>query len=73
MTHATLMASGYFTPSPSPDPDKSDLIVRWSDGELSLYRGAGNGRFDKEIRLAAPNTTWSHWLLVRNRQITPSN
>lgn len=58
LAHATLMTSGYFTATPSPDPDKSDLITRWSDGELTLYRGAGNGRFDKEIQLAAPNSTW---------------
>ncbi len=58
LTSSTLMASGRFTQSPKPDPDKSDVIVRWSDGELTLYRGAGNGRFDKEIQLVAPNPTW---------------
>ncbi|MCQ4042022.1 hypothetical protein ACFOSC_15120 [Streptantibioticus rubrisoli] len=73
MTHATLMASGYFTPSPSPDPDKSDLIVRWSDGELTLYRGAGNGRFDKEIQLAASNTTWTKAVSMTAGDFTGSN
>ncbi len=59
LTHAALITTGYFTPSPSPDRDKSDVVVRWSDGELTLYRGAGNGRFDKAIQLVAPNTTWT--------------
>ncbi|MDF3289291.1 trypsin-like serine peptidase [Streptomyces silvisoli] len=59
MAHASAIASGYFTPSPTPGKDYGDMIVRWSDGELTLYRGAGNGRFDKEIQLAKSGSVWS--------------
>ncbi|WP_233273411.1 trypsin-like serine peptidase [Streptomyces broussonetiae] len=73
LTHTALVASGSFTPSPSPDPDKSDLIVRWSDGELTLYRGGGNGRFDKEIQLVAANTTWTKAVSITAGDFTGSD
>jgi V8-like Glu-specific endopeptidase len=59
LTGATLMTAGYFTPSPAPDGDLSDLIVRWSDGALTLYRGAGGGRFDKAVQLAKAGSAWT--------------
>ncbi|WNO70147.1 trypsin-like serine peptidase [Streptomyces sp. AM8-1-1] len=60
--HAEVLAGGYFTQSNAGGFDYSDLVVRWSDGELTLYRGAGEDEdnFDKEIRLAGPGGIWSH-------------
>lgn len=60
--HAEVLAGGYFTDGNPGDDDYSDLVVRWSDGELTLYRGAGEDEdnFDKEIRLAAKDSTWKH-------------
>ncbi|MGW1895556.1 trypsin-like serine peptidase [Streptomyces sp. NPDC002004] len=52
-THARLMASGEYT-----GDTKGDLIVVWTDGEVTLYSGDGNGGFVGERRLAAPNATW---------------
>lgn len=60
--HAEVMAGGYFTDGNPGTWDYSDLVVRWSDGEVTLYRGAGEDadNFDKEIRLIGPNGTWKH-------------
>ncbi|GGO54545.1 trypsin-like serine peptidase [Streptomyces lasiicapitis] len=60
--HAEVMAGGYFTDGNPGTWDYSDLVVRWSDGEVSMYRGAGEegDNFDKEIRLTGPNGTWKH-------------
>ncbi|MFD9791998.1 FG-GAP-like repeat-containing protein [Streptomyces sp. NPDC059070] len=51
--HATVITAGEFT-----GDGKTDLVVRWSDGELSLYPGTGDGRFAKDIMLAAPSEAW---------------
>ncbi|MER5465908.1 trypsin-like serine protease [Streptomyces sp. NPDC002668] len=60
--HAEVLAGGYFTDGNPGDDDYSDLVVRWSDGELTLYRGAGEDEdnFDKEIRLAPKDSTFKH-------------
>ncbi|GAA2605640.1 hypothetical protein GCM10010411_44770 [Actinomadura fulvescens] len=60
--HAYSMASGYFVTDPASDDEYMDLIVQWDDGEVSLYRGAGErgNVFDKEIRLASPGSVWQH-------------
>ncbi|MGP9018867.1 trypsin-like serine peptidase [Streptomyces sp. BR1] len=57
--YARGIASGYFT-TESPDYTSSDMVVRWADGEVTLYIGDGDGNFEKEIQLAAPNETWKH-------------
>lgn len=60
--HAEVIAGGYFTDGNPGTWDYSDLLVRWTDGEVTLYRGAGEDadNFDKEIRLIGPNGTWKH-------------
>ncbi|MFC5805337.1 trypsin-like serine peptidase [Streptomyces formicae] len=60
--HAEVLAGGYFTDGNPGEWDYSDLVVRWSDGELTLYRGAGEDEdnFDKEIKLASPGGVWKH-------------
>ncbi|MFH8340475.1 trypsin-like serine peptidase [Streptomyces sp. AM6-12] len=51
--HARLLASGDYT-----GDGKGDLIVVWTDGEVTLYTGDGAGGFTGERRLAAPDSTW---------------
>ncbi|MFF7185592.1 FG-GAP-like repeat-containing protein [Streptomyces sp. NPDC008222] len=53
-THATQITAGRFTA----DRAVSDLIVRWSDGELTLYTNMGAGTFGKENTLKEPNSSW---------------
>ncbi|WP_224058509.1 trypsin-like serine peptidase [Streptomyces kanamyceticus] len=38
----------------------SDLMVRWSDGKVSLYPDVSAAGFGKEIELAAAKSTWKH-------------
>ncbi|MGW7575678.1 trypsin-like serine peptidase [Streptomyces sp. NPDC054765] len=49
-THAKGMTTGRFHTAPVGN-SVSDLIVRWSDGELSLYPGNGAYGFGKDIQL----------------------
>ncbi|MFI5987488.1 trypsin-like serine peptidase [Streptomyces sp. NPDC051555] len=59
-THAAEIASGDYTGN-----DNWDLIIRWSDGELTNYQDfAGNLGAAKENQLAAPNATWEHAVIV---------
>ncbi|WP_411574211.1 trypsin-like serine peptidase [Streptomyces fradiae] len=39
---------------------EQDMLVVWSDGEVSLYPGDGNRGFEKEHKLLSPNSTWKH-------------
>lgn len=52
-THAKLLASGEYTGDPY-----SDLIVVWTDGEVTLYTGNGANGFSRETRLRAANAEW---------------
>ncbi len=51
--HARLLASGEYT-----GDGKGDLIVVWTDGEVTLYTGDGQGGFAGERQLTAPNESW---------------
>ncbi len=71
---ATHFASGYFTGGSAGGTRHMDLIVRWTDAEMTLYQGGDDKDakhpFVAEYRLAAPNTpkkksTWDY-----ARQIT---
>ncbi|MFF3327544.1 trypsin-like serine protease [Streptomyces sp. NPDC002889] len=53
--HATLLASGDFTGN-----DNWDVIIRWSDGERSLYPDVSDAGFGKEVQMEAPNPLWKH-------------
>jgi len=70
--HATQIASGYFTTTPA-DYTSSDMVVRWSDGEVTLYIGDGDGDFEKEVRLVGPNSTWTHAEAITAGDYTGSN
>ncbi|MEI5102624.1 hypothetical protein RB200_34075 [Streptomyces sp. PmtG] len=57
--HAAQIAGGRFSGGRRTD----DLVVRWSDGEVSLYRDAGTG-LKKETRLRKPGATWKRASLL---------
>ncbi|WP_206503219.1 trypsin-like serine peptidase [Streptomyces chrestomyceticus] len=59
--HAKDVESGYFTLNGPVEQDSMDMLVRWSDGEISLYRGAGKelNYFDKEITIQKPSKLWA--------------
>ncbi|OIK23306.1 hypothetical protein VT52_033460 [Streptomyces malaysiense] len=50
----------------------TDLVVRWSDGELSLYTNVGAGTFGREHRLKAPNSTWKKAALLTGGEFSGS-
>ncbi|MER6842319.1 trypsin-like serine peptidase [Streptomyces platensis] len=59
--HAEEIASGYFALDGEDVPnDRMDMFVLWSDGELTVYRGASadRGHFDKEYKIKAPSAQW---------------
>ncbi|WP_241740869.1 trypsin-like serine protease [Streptomyces sp. L2] len=66
--HATLMASGDFN-----GKGRSDMIVVWSDGEVTLYDSDGNGGFDSERRLLAANSTWKNARTITAGDFAGSN
>lgn len=53
--HAGLLASGDFRQT-----GHSDMIVVWTDGEVTLYPGNGHGGYDTERQLLAANGTWKN-------------
>ncbi|MCS0605924.1 trypsin-like serine protease [Streptomyces sp. LP11] len=53
--HARLMASGDFQGT-----GHGDMLVVWSDGEVTLYDSDGRGLFTGERRLLPKNSTWTH-------------
>ncbi|MFI9028270.1 trypsin-like serine protease [Streptomyces sp. NPDC053560] len=53
--HAKQIVAGDFT-----GDSGSDLIVRWSDGEVTLYPSVDENGFHGERQLVAPNGTWKH-------------
>ncbi|WP_282791432.1 trypsin-like serine protease [Streptomyces sp. CC224B] len=59
--HATDIASGYFALKGQVPEDRMDMFVKWSDGELSIYRGADKSLnyFDKEFTVKKPNKLWA--------------
>ncbi|MFI9720765.1 trypsin-like serine peptidase [Streptomyces sp. NPDC052396] len=53
--HAKLMASGDFN-----GRGRSDMIVVWTDGEVTLYNSDGHGGFNGERQLVAKDSIWTH-------------
>ncbi|MGV9259482.1 trypsin-like serine peptidase [Streptomyces sp. NPDC003703] len=66
--HAELVASGDFRQT-----GHSDMIVVWTDGEVTLYPGNGRGGYDNERQLLAANGTWQHAETVTAGDFTGSN
>ncbi|RNG24089.1 hypothetical protein [Streptomyces botrytidirepellens] len=54
-TQAETIAAGDFTGA-----DRDDLIVRWSDGELTLYPDVDEKGFHGEVQVKKPNRLWTH-------------
>ncbi|MFJ7899187.1 FG-GAP-like repeat-containing protein [Streptomyces sp. NPDC096198] len=54
--HAQAVTAGDFTGS-----GQTDLMVRWSDGEVTLYGDIGTkGLNTAGVRMIGPNSTWTH-------------
>ncbi|MQY38971.1 hypothetical protein SRB17_69860 [Streptomyces sp. RB17] len=66
--NARLMASGDFRQT-----GHSDMIVVWTDGEVTLYPGNGHGGYDPERQLLAPNSTWKDAKTITAGDFTGSN
>ncbi|MFE1876445.1 trypsin-like serine peptidase [Streptomyces sp. NPDC059496] len=66
--HAKQMASGDFSGT-----GHSDLLVIWTDGEVTLYPGDGNGGFRPERQLLAPNAGWKPVATITAGDFTGSN
>ncbi|KAA2266020.1 hypothetical protein F0L68_02525 [Solihabitans fulvus] len=66
--HADLITSGYYTGGSAGGSRHMDMIVRWSDGEVTLYRGStsndGRHPFESEMQLSAPGGLWTHAILM---------
>ncbi|MEU2062617.1 trypsin-like serine protease [Streptomyces sp. NPDC013455] len=54
-THARTVTGGAFTGG-----DRSGLLVRWSDGEVTLYPRPGASGLGREIRMAPAGSTWKN-------------
>lgn len=65
-SHATQIAAGRFNASTY----VTDLMVRWSDGELSLYTNVGAGTLGQEYKLKDPNSTWKDATLLTAGQFS---
>ena len=48
----------------------SDLVVRWADGELTLFTNVGSGTFGTKTQLQKPNATWKNATLLTSGQYT---
>ncbi|MFD9337754.1 hypothetical protein ACFWBF_25650 [Streptomyces sp. NPDC060028] len=47
-----------------------DLMVRWSDGELTLYTNVSAGTLGQEYKLRDPNSTWKDATLLTSGQFS---
>ncbi|MFD7259956.1 trypsin-like serine peptidase [Streptomyces sp. NPDC059874] len=65
-SHATQIAAGRFNASTY----VTDLMVRWSDGELTLYTNVGAGTLGQEYKLKDPNDTWKGATLLTAGQFS---
>ncbi|UXY29568.1 FG-GAP-like repeat-containing protein [Streptomyces sp. HUAS TT20] len=66
--NATQIAAGRFNASKY----VTDLIVRWVDGEVTLYTGVGAGTFGNEHKLKDKNDTWRHATLLTSGEYSGS-
>ncbi|MFK4225199.1 trypsin-like serine peptidase [Streptomyces sp. NPDC019890] len=48
----------------------TDLVVRWKDGELSLYTNVSSGTFGQEHKLRAADPLWEHATLLTSGQFS---
>ncbi|MFF9813607.1 S1 family peptidase [Streptomyces sp. NPDC014006] len=61
---ADLLASGYFTGGSAGASRHMDLLVRWSDGSVSLFQGADRNDpqapFAAQYQIAKPGSVWQY-------------
>ncbi|MEU6511670.1 FG-GAP-like repeat-containing protein [Streptomyces sp. NPDC046942] len=62
-TYARTLTSGDFT-----GDGHSDLLVRWSDGEVTLYPAIGTAGLGREVRMAAPKSDWKNAVQITSGQ-----
>ncbi|MFF4457254.1 trypsin-like serine peptidase [Streptomyces goshikiensis] len=65
-SHATQIVAGRFNAARY----VTDLMVRWSDGELSLFTNVGAGTLGQEYKLKDPNSTWKDATLLASGQFS---
>ncbi|MER5733358.1 FG-GAP-like repeat-containing protein [Streptomyces sp. NPDC002138] len=65
-SHATQITAGRFNATTY----VTDLMVRWSDGELSLYTNVGAGTLGQEYKLKDPNSAWKDATLLTAGQFS---
>ncbi|QNA77612.1 hypothetical protein C8250_042850 [Streptomyces sp. So13.3] len=59
-THVVSLTAGQFA-----GRSTSDLVVRWSDGEVTLYPGVTRGgHLAEEIQSSPPNPVWLHAAVI---------
>jgi len=56
--YAVSISSGQWT------SQLGDLLVRWVDGELSIYSDVVNGGLTRELQIYPPNELWTHATVV---------
>ncbi|MFF1410578.1 trypsin-like serine peptidase [Streptomyces sp. NPDC058289] len=64
--HAAQITAGRFDASTY----VTDLVVRWSDGELTLHTAVGAGTFGREHRLKGPGPAWKGAALLAAGQFS---
>ncbi|MFI9724383.1 FG-GAP-like repeat-containing protein [Streptomyces sp. NPDC052396] len=66
--HAKLMAAGDFS-----GRGRGDLIVVWTDGEVTYYSGNGGGGFSEQQQLAPKGSIWQYAEGITAGDFTGSN
>lgn len=64
--NAVQVAAGRF----NADHYVTDLVVRWIDGELTLYTNVGAGGFGQEHKLKGSNDTWKNATLLTSGEFS---
>ncbi|CCB73217.1 MULTISPECIES: S1 family peptidase [Streptomycetaceae] len=66
--NAQQMTAGYYTGGSAAGTRHMDLVVRWNDGEVTLYQGGDNNDpahpFSAEYQLAKPKSIWAKALNI---------
>ena len=61
-THAQTISGGNWVGSGTPD-----LLVRWSDGEFTIYGDVASAGLGQEHQVQAPNELWTHATVTAGR------
>ncbi|WP_256255922.1 VCBS repeat-containing protein [Streptomyces sp. MUSC 14] len=62
-THARTVTGGDFT-----GDGRADLLVRWSDGEATLYPAVGAAGLGREVRMAPARSAWKNAVQITSGQ-----